>query len=300
MYAVLPWAVLAARRLPVTLLFVWCTPDVFVFRDYRAFLRAFYAQNKEGGYGFSLRAFSKRARLRSSNYLKLVMDGDRNLTAEMAARFAQACSLRGQAADYFCELVAFNQARSAGERERAYARLSRFPRYRKVFTLDRAHEAYHSRWYIPVVRELAARADFSEEPRWIARKLLPAIAPRDAEHALAVLTELGMLVRDPSGKLVQAEALIETRDAPLGHHVVNFHRAMLERAAEALDRVPRAEREIQALTLCLSEERARELKARIAAFCDELLQTYHADADSRRVVQVNVQMFPVSVEDGDA
>ena len=44
----------------------------------------------------------------------------------------------------------------------------------------------------------------------------------------------------------------------------------------------------------------RELKARIAAFCDELLQTYHADADSRRVVQVNVQMFPVSVEEGDA
>src|SRR3954470_5034384 len=108
---------------------MWCAPDVFRFRDYRAFLRAFYEQNKSNEYGFSLRAFSKRARLRSSNYLKLVMDGERNLTSEMAVRFAKACSLRGQAADYFCELVAFNQAKSAAERERAYARLIRFPRY---------------------------------------------------------------------------------------------------------------------------------------------------------------------------
>ena len=270
---------------------------MFVFRDYRAFLRAFYVQNKQGGYGFSLRAFSKRARLRSSNYLKLVMDGDRNLTPKMALRFANACALRGQAAEYFCELVAFNQARSARERERAYARLSRFPRYRKVHTLDRAQDAYHSRWYVPVVRELAARADFQGDPRWIARKLLPPIAPREAEQALATLVALGLLERNAHGKLVQAEALVETREGPLGHHVLSFHRAMLERAAEALDRVPRAQREFQALTLCLSEARAAELKARIAAFCDELLQTYGTDADSRRVVQLNVQMFPVTVED---
>src|SRR5262245_28068715 len=102
---------------------MWSAPDVFRYRDYHEFLRAFYEHNKQKGYGFSLRAFSKRAQLRSSNYLKLVMDGERNLTAPMAARFAQACALRGQPADYFCELVAFNQATSADERERAYARL---------------------------------------------------------------------------------------------------------------------------------------------------------------------------------
>jgi len=278
---------------------VWAAPDVFGFRDYRAFLRAFYEQNKAGDYGFSLRAFSKRAGLRSSNYLKLVMDGDRNLTSEMAARFARACSLRGAAADYFCELVAFNQARTAAERERVHARLVRFKRHRNVHRLDRAQEAYHSRWYIPAIRELVARPDFREEARWIARTLMPSIAPREAEQALAILMELGLLTRGEDGRLEQVDALVETPDRPLGHHVVRFHRAMLERAAEALDRVPRAQREIESLTLCLSEARMRELKARIAAFCDEILQTYDADADSRRVVQVNLQMFPLSIEEKD-
>jgi uncharacterized protein (TIGR02147 family) len=279
---------------------MWSAPDVFRFRDYRAFLRAFYDQNKAGEYGFSLRAFSKRAHLSSSNYLKLVMDGERNLTSEMAVRFARACSLRARSADYFCELVAFNQAKTAPERERAYARLMRFPRYRKVHTLDRAQDAYHSRWYVPVVRELVARADFREDPRWIARKLLPPIAPREAEQALAILLELGLVARKADGTLEQVHALIETPDGPLGHHVVSFHRAMIDRALEALDRTPRAAREIESLTLCVSEARLRELKARIGAFCDELLQTYGTDKDSRRVVQVNLQMFPLTVAEEES
>jgi uncharacterized protein (TIGR02147 family) len=278
---------------------MWAAPDVFGFRDYRTFLRAFYARNKQQEYGFSLRAFSKRAQLRSSNYLKLVMDGDRNLTAPMAARFAQACSLRGQSADYFCELVAFNQARDSSERERAYARLLRFPRHRKVHRLDRAQEAYHSRWYIPVVRELCGRADFREDPQWIARRLLPPIAPREAAQALDILLELGLVVRDAAGRLRQTDPLVQTPDGPLGHHVVTFHRAMIDRAAEALDRTPRDEREIASLTLCVSEPRLRELKARLERFRDELLQCYGAEEDGRRVVQVNLQMFPLTAKEDE-
>ena len=276
---------------------MWTAPDVFRYRDYRTFLKAFYGENKAKEYGFSLRAFSKRARLRSSNYLKLVMDGDRNLTAAMATRFAEACSLRAEAADYFCELVAFNQATTAAERERVYVRLGRFKQYRKIYRLDREQEAYHSSWYIPVVRELVARADFRDDARWIARTLQPKIAPREAAHALKTLTKLGLLVRDGDGRLKQNEALVQTPDGPLGHQVMRFHRAMLERAAEALDVVPREERAIESLTFCVSEARIQELKGQIDAFCEELLQTYQADEHSRRVVQVNVQMFPVTVKE---
>ncbi len=48
---------------------------------------------------------SKRAGLSSPNYLKLVMDGERNLTHEMARRFATAMRLSDDEASYFCILV---------------------------------------------------------------------------------------------------------------------------------------------------------------------------------------------------
>ena len=271
-------------------------PDVFAFRDYRAFLRAHYAHNKQDEYGFSLRAFSKRAGLRSSNYLKLVMDGDRNLTAAVAPRFAAACGLKGQAADYFCDLVAFNQAKGADERARGYARLQRFRRYREVHRLDKAQEAYHSHWYIPAIRELCARPDFREDPKWIGRTLLPNVAPADVRDALQILQDLELLERDETGRLRQREPLIQTPDRPLGHHVVSFHRAMMERAAEALDEVPRDEREIASLTLCVSEARMRELKSELEAFRARILERYMKDETPERVVQVNFQLFPLSAK----
>lgn len=273
---------------------VSAAPDVFRFRDYRAFLRALYKHRKEHEYGFSLRAFSRHAGLRSSNYLKLVMDGDRNITPEMAARFARACGLSGQAADYFCELVAFTQAKRADERERVFARLRRFRRYRATHKLDPAQEAYYGQWYIPAIRELCARGDFREDEKWIGRALVPNVAPRDVRRALSVLLELGLLERDDSGRLRQTEPLIETAERPLSHHVVGFHRAMMERASDALDHVPREEREISSLTLCLSEAQVAKLKERLWRLREELLHIFQSDDDAERVVQVNFQMFPLS------
>jgi uncharacterized protein (TIGR02147 family) len=275
------------------------TPDVFRYQDYRAFLRA-YHESKKGQRGFSLRAFSRRVGLRSPNYLQLVIDGARNLRPPMALRFGAGCGLQGRSLDYFCELVAFNQARSQAERELHYGRIRRFGRYRKVHELDVAEDTYHSHWFIPAIRELVSARDFDENPKWIAKTLLPSISTAEAERALRVLTELGLLVRDESGtRWVQAEPLIETGPGVLTHHLTSFHRAMLAHAAEAIDRVPRQDREIASLTLCLSQEKLRALKDELQEIRRDLLQRYPADAESERVVQVNFQMFPLSRKNED-
>lgn len=270
--------------------------EIFDYRDYRSYLRDVYQARKNSEYGFSYRAFAKRAGLSAPNYLKLVAEGQRNLTAEMAVRFASALGLSAESASYFCDLVAFNQAASAGERERCYQRLSSYRRYRNTFRLDAAHAAYHSAWYIPAIRELAACQGFREDPKWIARRLRPSISSRQAEQALGVLRQLGLLVHDAAGKLVQHQALVSTGDdQPLGHHIATFHRTMLERASEALDSVPREEREIAGLTLGLDAAQAQHVKRRLYELRQELLQVAgQSSATPDRVVQINFQMFPLS------
>lgn len=278
--------------------------DVFLYRDYRQYLRDVYADRKKSEYGFSYRAFAKKAGLSAPNYLKLVADGQRNLMPEMAARFAAALGLSGEAADYFCDLVSFNQASNAQERERCYQRLRRYRRYRNSFRLDAAHAAYHSEWFIPAVRELVACDGFREDARWIANALVPNITQRQAEHALKVLSELGFVQRNADGQLVQHEPVLTTGDdRPLGHHIVSFHRAMLERAAESMDHVPREEREIGALTLSVSEAQFKAFKKRLYDVRQELLQASLEGTDAGgprdRVVQINFQMFPLArVDEG--
>lgn len=271
--------------------------DVFRFDDYRTFLRAYYANRKAAKAGMSLRAFSRRVGLRSPNYLKLVMDGDRNLTPDLALRFAEACHLRGDAVEYFSTLVAFNQAKGQREREVHHARLRGFRRYRDSHKLALAQHAYYAHWYIPAIRELAARPDFRDDPKWIAKALLPEIAPAEAKRALAVLCELGLLVRARDGRLRQAEPLVETPDGPLGHQVVAFHREMMRLASEALERVPRDDREVSSVTLCIDAARMRALKSDLERFERDLLERY-GSGDAGRVVQVNFQMFPLSKAKG--
>src|SRR5690606_35829004 len=109
----------------------------------------------------------------SSNYLKLVIGGKRNLSVSMASQFAKACGLQGTAADFFCELVAYNQAATSAERNRHYERLVRFRPFREIRKLESAQAEYHSTWYLPAIRELCRRTDFREDPKWIAGQLEP-------------------------------------------------------------------------------------------------------------------------------
>lgn len=271
-------------------------PNVFSYSDYRRFLADHYAWAK-AAQGFSFRAFSLRAGIRSSNYLRLVIDGERNLSAPMAARFAKGCGLEGDRAEFFCELVAYCQATNVADRNRGYERLFRFRPFRAVHQLAKEQTAYHSQWYVPVIRELVRRADFQEDPAWVAAQLEPKISPAQAQKAIATLLKLGLLRRQPAkegGRLEQTSELLTTGSGPLGHHIFSFHHMMLERAGYALDHSPRNERDISCLTLCVSEAKLRELSQRVQTFRQELLQAAEVDNAPERVVQINFQVFALS------
>jgi uncharacterized protein (TIGR02147 family) len=268
--------------------------NVFEHLDYRALLIALFEHKKREGRGFSHRAFARRAGLKSTNYLVLVMQGARNLSPAMAARFAEGFGLAKREAEYFVELVAFNQAETAAERARCYERVTRFRAHREIHKLSAEQTEYHRAWYIPAIRELAARADFDEDPRWIARTLQPRITPAQATRALEVLSALELLERDAAGRLVQAAPIVTTGVGPLAHHIVAYHQSMLQSAARALEEVPRDEREIATLTLCVSHDVMLQLKERIRDFRRELLHYAEQAGAPERVVQINFQLFPLS------
>lgn len=272
--------------------------DVFGYLDYRAFLRDLYAAKKAMGRGFSFRVFSRRAGLKSPNYLKLVMDGQRNLTTPMAERFAEACELEGESARYFCDLVAFNQAKTAAERSDHYGKLVRFRKFRAAQKLELAHAAYHAHWYVPAIRELATAEDFVAEPAVIARRLTPGITEVEAARALEVLLQLGLLVRDEAGRVRQADALVTTGAETRGVHLRAYHRAMIQLGAEAIDRFGPEERDVSSLTLCLGERGLGRLKERLQNFRRELLEWSALESDGAEVVQVNFQLFPLSKPGG--
>jgi uncharacterized protein (TIGR02147 family) len=176
-----------------------------------------------------------------------------------------------------------------------YERLARHRPFRDARKLESAQAEYHSHWYLPVIRELVRRPDFSSDPKWVARQLRPAISAAQAKRALELLCKLGLLEPNAEGRLMQTSEIVTTGPGPLGHHIFNFHHVMLERAAEALDSLPREERDVSCLTLCVSQAKLEELKQRVRDFRQELLRTAELDDSPERVVQINFQIFPLSI-----
>ena len=99
--------------------------SIFEYQQYREFVRDYYLDQKRRKTGMTYARFSAAAGIRSPNYMKLVIDGEKNLTQENVVRFSRALGLSEAEADYFEALVQFNQAKSTLQREYFEARLKR-------------------------------------------------------------------------------------------------------------------------------------------------------------------------------
>jgi uncharacterized protein (TIGR02147 family) len=176
-------------------------PSVYEHIDYRAYLREHFAASKELNPNYSFRYFARRAGYASSNFLKLVMEGKRNLGPGTIEQFAKALKLTARETAFFADLVALGQAESVTEKNRAFERVAANRRFRAARKLEGPFFEYLTHWYYPAIRELAGRSDFQEDPKWIAAELFPKITAEHAKAALDALTRLGLLVRDETGRL---------------------------------------------------------------------------------------------------
>jgi uncharacterized protein (TIGR02147 family) len=267
------------------------------FPDYQAYLRSMIAYLKQTRPHFSYRYFSRIAGFASPNFLKLVADGERNLTPASIPKFAKGLGLDERERDAFENLVLFTQAETDAERNRYYARLRRSSRGgNDARRLEAAQFDVYSHWYVMAIRELLLHPEFSEDPGWICRQLRPRIKPQEAGQALELLERTGLATRDDTGRLRPSSTTVSTGPRVRSLAVRNFHRAMLSLAADALDRVATDERDVTALTVSLDKAQYDDVRARIERFRRELLELIDeaAPGSASEVYQVGFQIFPLT------
>jgi uncharacterized protein (TIGR02147 family) len=268
--------------------------ELFLYDNYRRYLRDWYVEAKGRNPRVSYRFLSRQAGFSSPNFLKLVMDGQRNLSAEAVGKVAKALKLRPDELPYFRHLVSMNQAANTEERAHHAERL-----LESRFRADRPRTAaspssYYAHWYNIPVRELVSLPDFREDASWIARQFIEPLQESEATAALESLLALGLIERGSDGRLKQTEAFVSTGDEVSSAFIAQFHREMLGRAAQSLDGVPARLRELSSVTLGLSRANAAKLKLLIQNFRRDLLAVANAPQDCEAVYQVNLQLFPLT------
>lgn len=272
-------------------------PVIFEYDDYRAYLRDMYSYLKATRPQFSYRYFSSKAGFQSPNFLKLVIDGKRNLSGDSVQRFASALKLNKDEHEFFKHLVEFNQANGSEARAECAKRLMRSRSLSRLQPLRQAQYDYYACWYYIPVRELVKVPGFKEDPEWIAAQFNPRLKPQEAARAIEALEAIGLLKRDESGRLVQTHDSVTTEDEVVSSQIAAYHREMMKRAAESISVVERSQREISAACIPVSEGSMRKIKQRIQEFRDEILAIAAEDNQCDRVYQLNFQLFPLTKTD---
>ncbi|MEQ9497460.1 MAG: TIGR02147 family protein [Deltaproteobacteria bacterium] len=275
-------------------------PAPEAFDDYRSYLREMIVYLKATKRQFSYRYFSRVAGFRSPNFLQLVAEGKRNLSNASIAKFAVGLGLDEREQETFETLVMLGQATTDAERNRYYLRLKKQRDSVGTGRIEEAQYEVYAEWFILAVREMLLLPDFVEDPAWIARRLRPEISPADAKRALDLLQEVGLVVRDAEGRLRSSQTKLSTGPKVRSLAIRNFHRAMLEEAAQTLDTVAINKRDITALTFVLSPRKYDLVRARIEQCRRDLLDMIDDDElaeegeDAPEVYHLAMQLFPLT------
>lgn len=267
---------------------------IFEFNDYREFLREYYEAARAKDKKFSFRFFSRVAGFKSSGSILKVMNGQTNLSAEAIHNIATAIKLNKEEREFFENLVGFNQAKTAQERQLFAQNLLKSQTYRKLKPLNAANFKYFSQWHYAAIRELVDLPEFKEDPEWIASKLIGSITIAEVKEALKELQLLNVLGRDEKGKLKILDLHITSGDEVSFSGAANCHRQFLNLASESIDSVPREKRDLSAMTLGISAEMAKKVKTMVQEFRKELVEAVSSDTSSEAVYQLNMQFFPLT------
>lgn len=269
-------------------------PSVFTYLDYRTFLHDMFLYKKETMSSFSYRYFSKLAGFSSPNFLQLVVKGTRNLTITSIAQVAKGFKLKKPEREFFEILVFMNQASDHAEKDRYYRKLISLKAQGSLKKLETAQYEYFSKWYFPVLRELVCFGDKMQTPEQLAGRLIPGVTVKEVETALARLTDLGLIRKNDAGAFEQSDRIITTGPEVKSLLIANFHREMIAKGEQSINRFPANERDITALTFSIKQSKILELKQKIAEFRQELLKEFAGDEDADQVMQVNIQAFPLT------
>lgn len=267
--------------------------NVYHYVDYRQYLKDYFEERKKNDPKFSHRYLSRRLGLKSPNFIMMVMQGKRNLTSALAFSITEEFKLDKKEAEYFECMVSFTQAERIIEKDRYFIRMMELRRKSDVSRIEECQYEYYSNWYNPVIRELVTSTDFKEDFKQLAAEIHPGITEAMAKHSVNLLLTLGLL-RKVGTNYVQNSALISTGPQVSSLAIANFHRIMAQKAADAIDLIPKEERDMTSCTINLSSEGFEKTREVISECRMKIMEIAEAETTVHRVYQVNLQLFPVS------
>lgn len=260
--------------------------------DYRDMLRSYYERRKSEMPLYSYRMMGQKLTLDASQLFR-ILQKEQHLPARCVPIAKELLGLQGRAAEYFDLLMAATRSRSAPKRkellEKAFALRDVQRR-----SLQEQELEFLSHWYHAAVRSLIEVSRGHAEPRELAHRLVPPISEAMAAESVLLLKNIGLVKKQPSGRLSLAETHLTASGPEKAKAVHSFQRQLLALAADSLESIPKSKRDISTLTLSVDAECFEDLRGMLQEF-RRLVQKRVEDCTSPdRVMQLTLAFHPLA------
>ena len=225
---------------------------LFDYDDFRKFMQDYFDEQKKLRAVFSHRFFAAKAGFSSSSYCLNVIRGRFNLTPKSIEKISKAMDFEPLQKEYFEALVQYNQAQQVDERDQAWKQILQIRKQIEFTHITTREQAYFSKWYYPVIRELAADTQWHGDYRVLARSLTPQITTEEARDAVKNLLEWGLLRKLDDGRYVQTSQMLDAAEIP-PIALRQIRREYIQHAIGAVESMPKNERFAAFTTLAMSE-----------------------------------------------
>lgn len=268
--------------------------DIYSYTNYRQYLQDFFASKKKQNTRFSLKVFADKAGFKARDHILRVMNGQSNLSYEGGRKLGLAMDLSGKELDYFTTLIMFNQAKTGDDREHYFEKLSSVCKASDVCRLRQDQYSYFAEWYVAALRSFLPLFNFENDYTSIGRFLDPPVTAQQVRKAIDLLEQLGLLKIDKNGKYSVSSLSVSAGDEVKSVALSSFHRQSLELAIRSINKIQPELRDISGVTMSVSQNGFEQIKREIQAFRKKIMSIAENDTAEDRVVQCNIQLFPLT------
>jgi len=270
-------------------------PDIFGYLDYRMYLRDLCAARRERNPHFSYRYLSEKLGIKSAGFFSWVLQGKRNISSRLILEIMRFFKLNRAESTYFENLVGFNQADTHEERRHAFDKLLTMRRG-SVKQVEADACTFYRTWFYPALRELVAVSQVTDATvAAAAARLSPPVKVAEVKEALAVMLRLGILRKTENGVYERTDQVISSREHVPLVALHDYQIACLDIAKNAFETFEKSERELSTVTMSIDEEAYLSVLERLAALRREVMELARSVKHPTRVMQLNMQYFPLTV-----
>lgn len=269
-------------------------PNLYEYDNFRRFLSDCYTARKRIDATYSYKRLSDAAGLGSPNYPKLVMDGERSLTVANIHRFASALELNYNETHYFETLVLLNQAETSLEKNFYQSRLTELKKKASSHSTLIRKSSSTALLQSPIAMATVVAVHelpISEAVEEVHKKT--GIRIDSIKIVIETLLKENLL-RELNGRYELTEKYIQFQDRQSrSANQKKYIRAQLEESLKALETRYAKDAKFYCNTFTIAEGSLPNLQERVARLIDDLMDETNAESPER-VVQLNIQLFPVT------